>query len=248
MRTLYLDCFSGISGDMTIGALLDLGADPSVLEREIAKLAIESEYKLEIYKVVKQGVSATKFDVHLTHQEDHHHHDGHDHHHRHYTDIVEMIKNAELNENVTAMALSIFEMIGKAEAKIHNMPFEMVHFHEVGAVDSIVDIVGTSILLDSLNISRVVSSPVPVGNGRIRIAHGVYPVPAPATLEILKGIPIQKTDIKGEITTPTGAGILAALVEEFGPMPSFTIEAIGYGAGTKNFPDHPNVLRAVIGA
>ncbi len=239
MRTLYLDCFSGISGDMSIGALVDLGADPRLLEREIKKLAIDSEYKLECNKVVKKGVSATKFDVILTEQEGHHH--------RHYSDIVELIKKAEFNENVTAMALSIFEMIGKAEAKIHNMPFEKVHFHEVGAVDSIVDIVGTSILLDSLDISRVVASPVPVGNGRIRIAHGVYPVPAPATLEVLKGIPIEKTDIKGEITTPTGAGILAALVYEFGLMPSMTIMAVGYGAGTKDFPDHPNVLRAVIG-
>ncbi|WP_263622899.1 nickel pincer cofactor biosynthesis protein LarC [Guptibacillus algicola] len=249
MKTLYLDCFSGISGDMTIGALLDLGADLSVLERDIAKLDIESEYKLETYKVVKQGVSATKFDVLLTHEEvDHHHHHGHDHHHhRHYTDIVEMIKNAELNENVTTMALSVFEKIGRAEAKIHNMPFEKVHFHEVGAVDSIVDIVGACILIDSLDVTTIVSSPVPVGNGRILIAHGVYPVPAPATLELLKGMPIEKTDIRGELTTPTGGGLLAALATGFGPMPSFVVESVGYGAGTKDFPNHPNVLRAVLG-
>ncbi|MFK3959933.1 nickel pincer cofactor biosynthesis protein LarC [Pseudalkalibacillus hwajinpoensis] len=240
MRTLYLDCFSGISGDMTIGALLDLGGDSALLEREIAKLDIESEYKLETYKVVKKGVSASKFDVILTD------HEG-GHHHRHYSDIVTMITKADLNENVTAMALSIFEKIGRAEAKIHNMAFEKVHFHEVGAVDSIVDIVGASILIDSLDISRIISSPVPVGNGRIRIAHGLYPVPAPATLELLKGIPIQRTEIKGELTTPTGGGILSALVNEFGPMPSFTIEAIGYGAGTKDFSDHPNVLRAILG-
>ncbi|WP_347551306.1 nickel pincer cofactor biosynthesis protein LarC [Pseudalkalibacillus hwajinpoensis] len=243
MKTLYLDCFSGISGDMTIGALIDLGADPTLLVKEMAKLEIDSEYKLEFNKVVKKGVSATKFDVILTEDEGGHHH----HHHRHYSDIVAMINRAEFNENVTAMALSIFEKIGRAEAKIHNMPFEKVHFHEVGAVDSIVDIVGASILLDSLDISKVISSPVPVGNGRIRIAHGLYPVPAPATLELLKGIPIQQTDIKGELTTPTGGGILAALVNDFGPMPSFTVESIGYGAGTKDFPDHPNVLRAVLG-
>ncbi len=282
MKTLYLDCFSGISGDMTIGALLDLGADYSVLERDIAKLNIESEYKLKTYNVVKQGVSATKFDVLLTHEEEHHHdyghdhshdhdhnhghehdhshdhvhghhhghdHDhSHDHHHRHYTDIVDMINRAELNENVTKMALSVFEKIGRAEAKIHNMPFEKVHFHEVGAVDSIVDIVGACILIDSLNVTRIVSSPVPVGNGRIRIAHGIYPVPAPATLELLKGIPIQETAIKGEVTTPTGGGILAALANDFGPMPSFVVESVGYGAGTKDFPDHPNVLRAVLGS
>ncbi|RBW67956.1 nickel pincer cofactor biosynthesis protein LarC [Bacillus taeanensis] len=245
MRTLYFDCFSGISGDMTIGALLDLGGDAARLKTELAKLNIETEYELKWEKVVKKGVSATKFDVILTnHQEDHHHH--HDHH-RHYSDIVEMITGADLNENVTKMALSIFEKIGRAEAKIHNMPFEKVHFHEVGAVDSIVDIVGTCILLDALDISQIAASPVPVGNGRIRIAHGLYPVPAPATLEVLKGIPIQQTDIKGELTTPTGAGILSALVHEFGSLPSCTAEAIGYGAGTKDFPDHPNVLRVILG-
>ncbi|MGM0876797.1 MAG: nickel pincer cofactor biosynthesis protein LarC [Bacillota bacterium] len=245
MKTLYFDCFSGISGDMTIGALIDMGGDPHILQKELTKLNIETEYNLKWEKVVKKGVSATKFDVILTQHEASH--DDHHHHHRHYSDIVEMINNADLHENVTAMALNIFEKIGRAEAKIHNMPFEKVHFHEVGAVDSIIDIVGTCILIDSLGISQIVSSPVPVGNGRIRIAHGLYPVPAPATLEVLKGIPIHRTDIKGELTTPTGAGILSALVNEFGTMPSFIVEAIGYGAGTKDFPDHPNVLRVILG-
>lgn len=245
MKTLYFDCFSGISGDMTIGALVDLGADPGYLETELRKLNINSEYKLKWEKVVKKGVSATKFDVIVEENSDEHHHSHH--HHRHYRDIVKMIEGADFNENVKTVALKIFEVIGTAEAKIHNIPFEKVHFHEVGGIDSIIDIVGTSILVDDLQISTIISSPVPVGNGYIRIAHGMYPIPAPATLEILKGIPIKESNITGELTTPTGAGILAVLVDRYGPIPSFKIEAIGYGAGTKDFADHPNVLRIILG-
>lgn len=278
MKTLYFDCFSGISGDMTIGALIDLGADIQLLESELKKLNIQEEYQLKWEKVVKNGISATKFDVILTenengveqihhHEEHHHEHEHqhghqqeeyhhqhlhqhaqhhHHHHHRHYSDIVALIKNAAFNENVQSMALAVFEKIGRAEAKIHHIPFEKVHFHEVGAVDSIVDIVGTCILLDQLQITKIVSSAVPVGNGYIKIAHGIYPVPAPATLEILKGLPIKATAIEGELTTPTCAGILSALSEEFGPIPSFHVDSIGYGAGTKDFPEHPNVLRVIL--
>jgi pyridinium-3,5-bisthiocarboxylic acid mononucleotide nickel chelatase len=238
LKTLYFDCFSGISGDMTIGALLDLEIDPSVLEEGLKKLRLTSEYELEIKRVVKKGISSTKFDVIVN---DHHHH-------RHYTDIVQMINSSELNENVKTWALKIFKKIGSAEAKIHNSPLEKIHFHEVGGIDSIIDIVGTCILIDHLNVTSIISSPVPLGNGRIRIAHGVYPVPAPATLEILKGIPIQSTEIKGELTTPTGAGILAALVDEFQSIPSFSVESIGYGAGNKDFESHPNVLRLILGS
>nr|WP_295970842.1 nickel pincer cofactor biosynthesis protein LarC [uncultured Bacillus sp.] len=251
MKTLYFDCFSGISGDMTIGALIDLGADIQYFEKELKKLNIDEEYSLKWEKVVKKGISATKFDVILSekqtnnHDGEHLHH--HEHHHRHYSDIVTMIKNAKFKDNVQTMALSIFEKIGRAEAKIHNIPFEKVHFHEVGAIDSIIDIVGTCILLEQLGITKIVSSPVPVGNGCVKIAHGLYPVPAPATLEILKGLPIKKTEIEGEVTTPTGAGILSALSEEYGPIPSFNVVSIGYGAGTKDFPEHSNVLRIILG-
>ncbi|WP_209124236.1 nickel pincer cofactor biosynthesis protein LarC [Alkalihalobacillus sp. BA299] len=248
MNTLYIDCFSGISGDMTIGALLDLGADPTVLETELRKLHIHEEYELRWEKVVKKGVTATKFDVILSESDTHHSHSHHHHHsHRHYSDIVKLIQNTDYNENIKDMALKIFEIIGKAEGKIHNIPLEKVHFHEVGAVDSIIDIVGTCILIDQLKVSNILASPVPVGNGKIQIAHGLFPVPAPATLEILKGIPIKTSDIEGELTTPTGAGILSALVHQFGPVPSFTITSIGYGAGTKDFPNHPNVLRMMLG-
>lgn len=158
-----------------------------------------------------------------------------------------MIESADLTDRVKDMALSIFKRIGEAEGHIHGMSLEDVHFHEVGAVDSIIDIVGTAILIDQLEIDKVKSSPIPLGNGRISIDHGVYPVPAPATLEILRGIPVQESDIRAELTTPTGAAIAAVLAEEYGPVPSMKIKTIGYGAGTKTFPNHPNVLRVIIG-
>ncbi|WP_018394814.1 LarC family nickel insertion protein [Bacillus sp. 37MA] len=270
MTTLYFDCFSGMSGDMVIGALLDAGADPVKMEAELKKLQIEEEYTLSWEKVVKNGITATKFDVKLTaeishshaHDHDHtHSHDDHSHDHSHdhahthshhhahrsYKDIVEMIKVAGFNEEVTRMSLAIFKKIGEAEGHIHSMPLEKVHFHEVGAIDSIIDIIGAAILIDQMGITSIKSSPVPVGTGNIQIDHGVYPVPAPATLEMLKGVPIAKSDIRFELTTPTGAAIASVLADAFCSMPSMTIDAIGYGAGTKTFKDYPNVLRVVIG-
>jgi|SRR5699024_6139465 len=281
MKSLYFDCFSGISGDMVIGALLDAGGDRQYLEAELKKLNIENEYTLQYKTVVKNGITSTKFDVVLKEEENHHHHEhdhhhGHDHHsedghhhdhnhdhehhgehnhhghHHHHDDrtykhIVKMIQEAQLSENAKKIALNIFEKIGIAEGKIHGVPLEDVHFHEVGAVDSIIDIVGTAILIDQMEIEMVYASAIPVGSGRIQIDHGLYPVPAPATLEILRGIPLHHTNIKGELTTPTGAAIVAVLAEHFGPVPSMIVEDIGYGAGTKTFPTHPNVLRVMIG-
>ena len=283
MKTLYLDCFSGISGDMMIGALIDVGADPTVLEEELKKLNIEEEYELQWNKVVKNGITSTKFDVILkkhAHDHDHHHehshkhdHDhhhehshehDHDHHHEHshehdhnhhhehhhhrtYKDIVHLIETAGFSNEITQTALNIFRKIGVAEGHIHGIPLDKVHFHEVGAVDSIIDIVGAAILIHQLEIKKVKSSSIPVGTGRIHIDHGIYPVPAPATLEMLKGVPIEQSDVRFELTTPTGAAIVAVLAEEFGPIPSMKINSIGYGAGTKTFKDHPNVLRVVIG-
>lgn len=286
MKVLYLDCFSGISGDMTIGALLDAGGDFEHLQNELQKLGIEDEYELKLTKVNKNGITSSKFDVvlkeevhaghhhehnghahshsdHEHHHHDHSHsHDGeheqayhhgehghhhHDHFHRAYKDIVEMIQRAGFSERVEKMALGIFEKIGLAEGKIHGMPLDDVHFHEVGAVDSIIDIVGTAILIDQLEIDTVVSSSIPTGTGKIHIDHGIYPVPAPATMEILKGIPIAKSELKAELTTPTGAAIAAVLASEFSTLPEMTITSVGYGAGTKTFPEHPNVLRVVIG-
>ncbi|MFS0823452.1 LarC family nickel insertion protein [Bacillus sp. 1P02SD] len=302
MKTLYFDCFSGISGDMVIGALLDAGGDPQKLVEELKKLHFEDEYELTWKKVVKNGITSTKFDVILkneiklhthhhdhdhddhvdqhhhvhdhhhehthyhehehihTHEHSHEHHHGHghdhhshehDHHHHHshraYKDIVKMIEESELAPEVKEVSLKIFKKIGEAEGLIHGLPLEKVHFHEVGAVDSIIDIVGTAILLQQLEINSVKSSSVPVGTGKIHIDHGIYPVPAPATLEILKGVPIEQSDIRFELTTPTGAGIISVLTDEFCSFPSMKVAAIGYGAGTKTFKDRPNVLRVIIG-
>lgn len=262
MKTLYFDCFSGISGDMTIGALLDAGGDPAHLEAELKKLHMEEAYELKWDEIVKNGITSTKFDVVLTQEGQHHEHkhshhhlndehnqeqEHHHHEHRSYKDIVKLIEAADFSEQVTETALNIFQKIGEAEGKIHGMPLADVHFHEVGAVDSIIDIVGTAILIHQLEIDVVKSAPIPVGSGSIHIDHGVYPVPAPATLEILRGVPIAESELKAELTTPTGAAIIAVLAEAFCTLPAMKVNSIGYGAGTKQFPNHPNVLRVVIG-
>lgn len=285
MRTLYLDCFSGISGDMFIGALIDAGGDSTLLEKELQKLNISEEYKLSWRKVVKNGISSTKFDVELSETADHkyasghqhkhnhkhededvdhnHEHEHSDHHHKHehsnhhehshhhghraYQDIVKLIDGSQLSQKVKETSLNIFRKIGEAEGLIHGISLEKVHFHEVGAVDSIIDIVGASILINKLEIQKIKSSPVCVGAGKVHIDHGIYPIPAPATLEILKGVPLQQSNIKSELTTPTGAAIVSVLSEEFCTVPSMTVQSVGYGAGTKDFEKHPNVLRVIIG-
>jgi hypothetical protein len=283
MRTLYLDCFSGISGDMFIGALIDAGGDSTFLEEELQKLNISEEYKLSWRKVVKNGISSTKFDVELSETADHkyasghqhnhkhededvdhnHEHEHSDHHHKHehsdhhehshhhshraYQDIVKLIERSQLSQKVKETSLNIFRKIGEAEGLIHGISLEKVHFHEVGAVDSIIDIVGASILINKLEIQKIKSSPVCVGAGKVHIDHGIYPIPAPATLEILKGVPLQQSNIKSELTTPTGAAIVSVLSEEFCTVPSMTVQSVGYGAGTKDFEKHPNVLRVIIG-
>ncbi|NGQ96940.1 LarC family nickel insertion protein [Brevibacillus sp. SYP-B805] len=278
MRIAYLDCFSGISGDMTLAALVDAGADRVRIEEELRKLPLGA-FRLEWRQVVKNGVSALKVEVideeharqqdgHrkelrvLSHGHHHHHHSDGDHHHHHhhhgdgghhhhehrrYKEIVQMIEQANLHPRVTARALAVFAKIGEAEAKIHNIPVETVHFHEVGAIDSIVDVVGIALALEDLGIDQLYCGPVPTGNGYVRCDHGLYPVPAPATMEMLKGIPLRSTAIQKELTTPTGAGLAAALVKQFGPVPSMTVDAVGYGAGTRDLPDQPNVLRVLVG-
>lgn len=259
MRLLYLDCFSGISGDMMVGALIDAGVSPEYIEQELKKLPVEG-YELKWSRVVKQGISATKFDV-IIKDEDHDHDHDHNHHHHshesgvshshgphsHYADIIKMIEESTLEEKVKERAKQIFAPIAVSEAKIHNIPLGSVHFHEVGAIDSIVDIVAAAIAIEQLEVDKIVSSPVPLGSGHIHCAHGVYPVPAPATLDMLVNIPIAQSSLKYELTTPTGAGIIASQVQAFGALPSMTVSAIGYGAGTRNVPGRPNVLRVVLG-
>jgi pyridinium-3,5-bisthiocarboxylic acid mononucleotide nickel chelatase len=241
-NTLYLDCFAGVSGDMFIGALIDCGLDFKLLQSELKKLGVEG-YDLSISRVERSGIYASKFDVHLHDEHDHHHH----HDHRSLSEIKRIITVSGLSERVKDRAQSIFQRIGEAEAKIHNVPIETIHFHEIGAVDSIIDIVGACIGLDALQIDCIISSPLHVGSGTFECAHGTYPVPGPATAELLRGVPIYAKDIVGELVTPTGAAIISTLSSGYGPLPIMNIELIGYGAGTRTYPKFPNVLRALVG-
>jgi pyridinium-3,5-bisthiocarboxylic acid mononucleotide nickel chelatase len=249
--SLYLDCFSGASGDMLIGALIDGGLDFDLLRDELKKLGVEG-YDLSLTRVDRSGISASKFDVNLhkhdhNHEHHHHHHHHHEHDHRSLSSIKKIIASSKLSDGIKVRASTIFQRIGEAESKIHNIPIETVHFHEVGAIDSIVDIVGACIGLDTLKIDRIISSPLHVGSGTFKCAHGIYPVPGPATAELLQGVPIYSRDIEGELVTPTGAAIISTLAASYGPMPMMRIDRIGYGAGTRTYPNFPNVLRAIIG-
>ncbi|TDP91288.1 uncharacterized protein (TIGR00299 family) protein [Halanaerobium saccharolyticum] len=310
---LYFDINSGISGDMTIASLLDLGVDKDKFLNELKKLKLAG-YEIEISTVQKNGITATDFKViledeshpdlvedsghshdhshnHSDHSHDHdghphEHHEGgcqgcgnHDHHHndhshsdsdhqhdhldhnhnhgeghshshehssnhvhRNFNDIKELINQSQLNQNVKDLSIDIFAKVAEAEAKVHNKKIDEVHFHEVGAVDSIVDIVGAAILVDLLNPDHIYASPVPLGTGFVDAAHGRIPVPAPATIEILKDVPVYSTNIRGELVTPTGAAIIKTLAEEFIELPEVEIEKIAYGAGKKDF-EITNLLR-----
>ncbi|MCF6095611.1 nickel pincer cofactor biosynthesis protein LarC [Thermovorax subterraneus] len=234
MKLLYLDCFSGISGDMFLGALLDLGIDERDFVAELKKLPL-SGYEIEIKKALKKGIAGT--DVYIKSSEHHPH--------RGLKEIYDIIDKSALKPEVKKMSKEAFLKLARAEGKIHGKAPEEIHFHEVGAVDSIVDIVGSCILMDMLKPDLVVSSPVNVGSGTIECAHGVLPVPAPATLELLKGVPVYARGEEGELTTPTGALLLSVFVSRFGPMPEGITEKVGYGLGKKDRKS-PNVLRAVL--
>jgi len=273
MKTLYLDIFSGISGDMFLGALIDLGADAVRLERELKKLKLDG-YHLHVTRKQKSGIAGVKLDVHLTEAHGHHHeHDSHvrssafrrhgpakagtpnnhDHHHhgenRTFTQIKKLIAQSKLSPWVKKKSIAVFERIAEAEGKIHGLPPERVHFHEVGAVDSIVDIVGACIAVEMLGKPRVLSSPVVEGVGWIDCAHGRFPVPAPATLAILgaRGIGVTQCEEPHELVTPTGAALLAEFAERFGPMQGLIAEKTGFGIGTRDHQTRPNVMRAVLG-
>ncbi len=274
MKTLYYDCFCGISGDMNLGAMIDLGVNPEYLISELAKLPMAIEFEVIIEKAVKKGIEGTKVDVRLTGEAPvkHHEHAPHAHTHEHPTvhththekvphlhnnaphahhehrnlAIIEaMISGSTLSESVKALSLKIFMEVAKAEAKVHGKPLQEVHFHEVGAVDSIVDIVGAAICFEALGVDRVVSSSVQLGGGFVKCDHGMMPVPAPATAEILKGVPVKIGLVASEMTTPTGAAILKALVNEYSDQMSMNITKIGYGLGTREH-EFPNVLRVMI--
>jgi len=270
MKILYYDCCVGISGDMNLGALLDLGVDSGFLIRELSKLKLDHEFEIVIKKDVKMGITGTKVDVLLTtdnhehihncdndqrliHAQDHHHHGNnydhifaHDDSHRRNLAIIEdIINTSDLAPNIKHLSKEIFRQVAKAEAKVHGKPINEVHFHEVGAIDSIVDIVGAAICIEQLQVDKIMSSSVQVGGGYIKCAHGLLPVPAPATAEILKNIPIKSGIVQFETTTPTGAAILAANVDEFTDTFNFIIEKIGYGLGTRDL-EIPNILRVYI--
>jgi len=250
MKLLYVDCFAGISGDMFLGATLDLGVSEEALRAELAKLNLNG-FQVSSRRVIKQSISATKFDVIVAEESALHPPSPSlrraSHEHRGYTEIAGMIGASTLDENVKKRALSVFRRIGEAEAKIHGVALEKIHFHEIGAVDSIVDIVGACIAVNMLGVDEIHASPPRLGSGFVETAHGRFPVPAPATLELLKGIPIQSSKENVELVTPTGAALLAEFCATFGPMPAMSIEKIGYGAGTRDLDKTPNVLRAVLG-
>jgi len=292
MRIAYLECFSGISGDMFLGALVDAGVPPAALESAVSALGLGA--RLEVKKVMRSGITATKVDVWVgdekegpaeelqqghshepshAHSHEHHHspaaaqtemplphsHEGsrtgvsapHNHaphgHGRSLSEIRQIISGATLDDRSKQRALAIFQVLGEAEAKIHNNAIEKIHFHEVGAVDAIVDIVCAAVASEVMGIDEWVCSPINVGGGTVKCAHGVLPVPAPAVLEMLHGVPVYSSGIEKELTTPTGAAIVKTVVSRFGSVPAFKVEKAGYGAGSRELPGQPNVLRITIG-
>ena len=284
MRIAYLDCFSGMSGDMFLGALIDAGVSPELVEKAVAALDVGA--RLEISKVNRSGITATKVDVLVngerempsemvattvhehSHSHEHHEHpheEPHAHPHSHsqlssrtavsaprshgrsLKEIKAIIGKAAISGNAKRSAIAIFEALGAAEAKVHNMDIASVHFHEVGAVDAMVDIVGAAVGAEALGVDEFVCSPLNVGGGTVKCAHGVFPVPAPATVELLAGTPVYSSGMQVELLTPTGAAIVKTLATRFGPFPAMKIEKNGCGAGTRDFPGNPNVVRLVIG-
>lgn len=233
--TLFLDPVAGIAGDMTIGALVDLGVPTAVVSEAIASLGLDG-YRLDFGSRIHHGIVATAFDVHV---------EG-DQPHRSYRDVRDILERAPLARGVRDRAERIFGKLAIAEARVHRATLDDVHFHEVGAVDALADVVGTAACLDYLGIERVLVAPLPMGRGFISAAHGRVPLPAPATVELLRGFPVVPVDFEGELVTPTGAAIVAALAKPSPQFPRSILERTGFGAGTKEWPDRPNVLRAIL--
>ncbi len=250
---LYLEPFSGISGDMMLGALVDLGLDLDRLERQLRLLPLHG-YDISARKILRAGINAMKVDVNVVEAHSHsHNHDpkgsgpGHTHPHRSFRDIWEMIHTSGLSDWVKEKSVEAFRRLAEAEGRIHNQPADEVHFHEVGAVDSIVDIVGSMIAMEELLPVRILSAPVNVGHGTLKCRHGIYPVPGPATQELLGGVPTYSDAIPGELTTPTGAALLTTLVQGYGTRPLMKICRSGYGAGAREMEMSANVLRVTLG-
>jgi uncharacterized protein (TIGR00299 family) protein len=256
MRIGYIEAFSGISGDMMLGALVDAGVPVHLLEETVTGLGVGA--RLDVSRVERSGISATKVDVWAGSEKDmprdeywrkhgHDHQHKHGHSHRGLKEICEVIGGAAIASQAKQNAIAMFEALGAAEAKIHNVAVEKVHFHEVGAVDAIVDIVCAAVGAHSLSVEEWVCSPLNLGGGTVNCAHGRFPVPAPASLELLKGAPVYSSGIDVELTTPTGAAIAKVLARRFGPMPAMNVTGAGYGAGSRDLPGHANVLRITLG-
>jgi uncharacterized protein (TIGR00299 family) protein len=258
MRTIYFDCFSGASGDMLLGALVDLGLDTDALSREIAKLGLDG-VRLEASRVTRAALAAQKVDVVIggriegPHGVVHDHGDRHRHHEhdhgrsRSLPEILAIVDAAPIVDRAKARARRAFERLGDAEARAHATTPDRVHFHEVGAADAIVDVVGSFVGLELLGVERVLCSPINVGGGTVTFSHGTYPVPGPATAELVRGVPIYAGEPHKELLTPTGAAVLTTVADGYGPMPEIVVDRIGYGAGTRDVATHPNVLRAYLG-
>jgi len=236
MKTLYFDCFAGASGDMILGAMVAAGVDANALREQLALLHVDG-FKIDFETVNRSGLSATYARVETVHE----------HKHRHLSHIEKIINDSGVSDAAKDLSMRIFTRLAEAEARVHNEPIEKVHFHEVGALDAIVDVVGAAICFDLLKIDRFVSSPLHVGSGMVKMEHGSFPVPPPAVTELLRGVPFYSGDIKGELLTPTGAAIITTVCKEFGPIPSITTDRTGYGAGTRQYDNFPNVLRVLIG-
>jgi len=251
MRILYFDTFSGVSGDMTVAALVALGLDFTRLEAELRRLPLHG-YRLRLSDRRVNGIHARTFNVDLDdgrapHRHEHEHTHGSAHAHRSFAEIRSLIQSSTLASAVKERALAIFSRLADAEARVHAVPLDEVTFHEVGAIDSIVDIVGTAVGVTELGIERAFTAALPLGSGMVRTQHGPLPIPAPATAELLKAYPVRLGDGEGELVTPTGAAIIAALTQPGAPLPPIRIEAVGYGAGARTLRDRPNVLRLVLG-
>lgn len=236
MKTLYFDCFAGASGDMILGAMIAAGVEPQALLDQLSLLNVHG-YSIEFQTVDRSGISATYARVQTPHE----------HAHRHLSHILKIIYDSQLSAGVKERAAKVFSQLAEAEARVHNETVEKVHFHEVGALDAIIDVVGAAICFDLAGIERFICSPLHVGSGSVDMDHGRFPVPPPAVAELLKGAPVYSSDIKGELVTPTGAAIIATVCSEYGPLPKMELQRTGYGAGTRQYEKFPNVLRVLIG-
>src|SRR5438270_13675278 len=236
MKILYFDCFAGASGDMILGALVAAGVEPRALIDQLQLLGVAG-WRIDFETVDRSGISSTYARVQTAHE----------HAHRHLSDILKIIYDSRLSDSVKDRAARIFSRLAEAEACVHNEAIEKIHFHEVGALDAIIDVCGAAIGFDMLGIEKFISSPLRVGTGMIEMAHGRFPIPPPAVAELLKRKPIYAGDVEGEFVTPTGAAIVGTVCEEFGPIPSMRIDATGYGAGARDPQKFPNVLRMFVG-